>query len=266
MRNQTNIQILYEDNHIIVVLKLRNIPSQADNTGDKDMLTLIKEYIAVSANKQGNVYTALVHRLDRPTGGVMVFAKTSKAASRLSEQLQNNKIEKKYLAIAVGNIKQQYAQLTHYLVKDAKNNIVKAHTVNLENSKKAILDYKVLEIKTEQGIEEADYFDKSDSFALGKDFKSLSLSLIEVSLITGRSHQIRAQMSAIGYPLYADHKYQNFKDIVGYGKPLALWAYHLKFTHPVKGDILQFRIAPPEEEKYWKLFNVDKYVNISKPN
>ncbi|MCL2847898.1 MAG: RluA family pseudouridine synthase [Firmicutes bacterium] len=284
----TPLQVLYEDNHIIVVLKQRNVPSQADNTGDVDMLSLVKEYIKISANKPGNVYLALVHRLDRPTGGVMVFAKTSKSASRLSEQLQNNKIEKKYIAIVVGNIKQQYARLEHHLVKDTKNNIVKAHTAMVENSKKAILEYKVLEVKTEQGIEEADHFDKSDRFALGVELKSISLTIIDIHLITGRSHQIRAQMSAIGYPLYADHKYQNPQKatqtnrkmddkanstpgfhnktaIIGYGKPLALWAYHLKFTHPVTGEILSFRATPPETEEYWKLFAVEKYIAISKP-
>ena len=269
---ENQLQILFEDNHIIVVLKQRNVPSQADNTGDKDMLTIVKEHIKVAEQKPGNVYAALVHRLDRPTGGIMVFAKTSKAAARLSEQLATNQIEKKYLAIVTGEVRQQFAQLTHYLVKDTKNNIVKAHTAMVADSKKAMLEYKLLEVKKAVSYETSEEEEAEES--KGIDLSSLvkphgavtPLSLVDVTLITGRSHQIRSQFTAIGHPLYADHKYNKQSNIPGYGKPLALWAYHLRFVHPVKEEILHFKAFPPENETYWNSFNIEKYINVSKPN
>jgi len=231
------LKILYQDNHIIVVLKPRNIPSQADNTGDVDMLSLVKDYIKHAEKKPGNVYVALLHRLDRPTGGIMVFAKTSKAAARMSEQFKAGQVEKKYFAIALNYITKPVAELTHYLVKDTKNNIVRAHVAAVPNSKKAILNYKLLDVRD-------------------------NLSLVDVNLVTGRSHQIRAQMAQIGHPLYADHKYQALKPVDGYGLPLALWAYSLKFTHPTKGEAMAFKAAPPPEEKYWKDFAIEKYIVI----
>ena len=116
------MEILYEDNHVIVVLKPHNVPSQEDESKDKDMLTMVKEYIKEKYNKPGNVYVGLVHRLDRPTGGVMVFAKTSKAAARLSEQFRNGEAEKTYFAIVVGNLKVKQTKLVNYLLKDEINN------------------------------------------------------------------------------------------------------------------------------------------------
>ena len=237
---ESNLNILYEDNHIIVVVKSRNMPSQADRTGDIDLLTFTKQYIKLKYNKPGNVYLALVHRLDRPTGGVMMFAKTEKSAGRLSEQLREGLVQKKYLAVVVGVPRQKAGRLKHYLFKDEKNNKVKAHVANVPGSKLALLDYRVLE--TVDG-----------------------LTLVDITLITGRSHQARVQMASLGCPLYADHKYSPPGKTVGYGKPLALWAYSLVFAHPVKNDARLFRALPPVEEAPWHLFNLEKHVSNITP-
>ena len=139
-----NLKVIFEDNHIIVVEKQPNIPSQSDKTGDEDMLTLVKEYIKEKYNKPGNVYLGLVHRLDRPVGGVMVFARTSKAASRLSEQVRQKIFKKKYLAVVDGKVKNKKGTLEDYLYKDERNNISKVVSKEKKNSKLARLDYEVL--------------------------------------------------------------------------------------------------------------------------
>ena len=138
------MEILYEDNHIIVVEKQHNIPSQSDKTKDTDMLSLVKKYIKEKYNKPGEVYIGLIHRLDRPVGGVMVFARTSKAASRMSEQIRNNEFKKKYLAIVDGKFNKKKSELEHYLYKDERNNISKVVDKEKKNAKYAKLDYEVL--------------------------------------------------------------------------------------------------------------------------
>ena len=138
------LNVIYEDNHIIVVEKQPNIPSQADKTEDIDMLTIIKEYIKEKYNKPGNVYLGLVHRLDRPVGGIMVFARTSKAASRLSEQIRNKTFKKKYLAVVDGKFENKKGSLEDYLYKDERNNISKVVNKDKKNAKLAKLDYEVL--------------------------------------------------------------------------------------------------------------------------
>jgi len=228
--------ILHEDNHVIVVLKPQNVPSQEDSTGDKDMLTLIKEYLKEKHNKLGNVYLGLVHRLDRPTGGVMVFAKTSKAAARLSEQMRKKEIEKKYLCVTIGRPRDNRGRLINYLEKVEKNNRVRIAPATNENAKEAILDYVVCE-------DEGGY------------------SLIEVSLVTGRPHQVRVQMANAGAVLFGDVKYGAN---VGKGQNLALFAYHLKFKHPTTDQILSFKVFPPETNP-WTGFNVAKFINVAKP-
>ncbi len=230
--------ILHEDNHIIVVLKPQNVPSCEDESKDKDMLTIIKEYIKEKYNKQGNVYLGLVHRLDRPTGGVMVFAKSSKAASRLSEQLRSGDFEKRYFAVLMGVPKEEKATLTHYMKKNAINNVVYICPPTVAGAKFAELEYKVLE-KTED------------------------LSLVDVRLHTGRSHQIRVQMSAIGTPVYGDMRYGGEKAKKGY---LALWAYYLSFSHPVSKERMVFRVQPPKDLTPWKDFDTDRAVTIIKPS
>ena len=227
------MDILYEDNHVIVVLKPQNVPSQADESGDKDMLTMVKEYIKEKYNKPGNVYVGLVHRLDRPTGGVMVFAKTSKAAARLTEQFKNKEAEKTYFAVVCGTLKAKQTKLVNYLLKDEKNNIVKVVPMATTGAKRAELDYTVLEEK--------------DGFCL-----------LKVKLETGRGHQIRVQLSTIGNPIYGDQKYG--KDMPKAN--LNLFAVELKFKHPTTGDTMVLRAYPPENLKAWNLFDLEKYLSL----
>lgn len=233
-----DLVILHEDNHIIVVLKPQNVPSCEDESKDPDMLNIIKEYIKVTYNKQGNVYLGLVHRLDRPTGGVMVFAKSSKAAARLTAQMQEGDFEKRYFAVLVGEPKEEKATLTHYMKKNAVNNMVYVCPPSVAGAKFAELEYQVVEAKS-------------------------GLSLADVRLHTGRSHQIRVQMNAIGTPVYGDMRYGGEKAKKGY---LALWAYYLSFTHPVSKERMVFRVQPPKDNTPWNLFDTERSVTIIKPS
>lgn len=205
------INIIYEDNHLLVVEKPVNIPVQADSSNDKDLLTLLKEYIKEEYNKPGNVYLGLVHRLDRPVGGVMVFAKTSKAASRLTKQVKDKTMKKTYLAVVEGKPKKE-GTLIDKLEKDSKTNITKVSP----HGKEAILNYKVINTKD-------------------------NLSLVEIDLITGRPHQIRVQFSSRNYPLYADQKYNKNpkKD------QIALFAKKLELIHPTTKEKLTFELPKP---------------------
>ncbi len=212
-----NLKIIYEDNHIIVVEKTPNIPSQADKTGDMDMLTLVKNYIKEKYNKPGNVYLGLVHRLDRPVGGVMVFAKTSKAASRLSEQVRTKSLKKIYLAVVDGKVEKAKGILEDYLYKDERNNISKVVNATKKNAKLAKLDYEVLK-----------YNEVKD------------LSLLKVNLHTGRHHQIRVQLSNFGHSIFGDQKYGTR----GKGKQIALWAYSLTIIHPTTKEEMTFEDLP----------------------
>jgi len=221
------IKIIYEDNHIIVVEKPVNIPVQEDESGDVDMLTLLKENIKKRYNKPGNVFLGLVHRLDRPVGGVMIFAKTSKAASRLSEQVRNRNLKKTYCAIVHGKPEKSSGTLQDYLVKDSKTNIVKIVNKDLDGAKEAILDYILIETKE-------------------------GLSLVKVNLHTGRSHQIRVQFAGIGHPIYGDQKYGS--QVNKPGQQIALWSNEIRFTHPVSKEELVFSSFPPHL-KPWNLFD-----------
>ena len=207
MKNKLNV--LYEDNHVIVVEKPFNILSQADNTNDLDMLSIVKAYIKEKYNKPGDVYLGLVHRLDRPTGGIMVFARTSKAASRLSDSIRNGKMTKKYLAIVNGYLEEKEGILEDYLLKLENND-----TIVDKRGKYAKLSYKVLK--------EID-----------------NLSLVDITLDTGRHHQIRVQFASREYPLYGDQRYGKMDK-----KQLALYAYYLSFPHPTKDEVLEFRLMP----------------------
>ena len=202
------LEVLYEDNHVIVCYKPAGVLSLADNTGDIDMLTLVKDYLKKRYNKEGNVFVGLVHRLDRMTSGVMVFGKTSKGAMRLSNDIANVNFFKEYLAVCEGNIEDyDETTLVDYLEKDEKNN----KSFISKNGKEAILTYRVITNKNNK-------------------------SLVRVKLKTGRHHQIRVQMSNIGHPLYGDIKY---------GSPhkdnLALQAYKLSFYQPVTRELLTFQ-------------------------
>ena len=206
------INVIYEDNHLLVVGKKPNIPVQADDSKDEDLLTILKKYIKEKYNKPGNVYLGLVHRLDRPVGGVMVFAKTSKAASRLSEQVRTHKFEKIYHAVVEGKLNKKSDILKDRLLKDSKTNITRVD----KNGKEAILEYELVAFKN-------------------------NLSLVKIDLKTGRSHQIRVQFSSRGYPLYGDQKYNKKAKKA----QIALYATTLSFNHPISGEKLTFNCDLP---------------------
>lgn len=219
------LNVLYEDNHIIVVEKPVNIPSQGDKTGDLDMLTIVKDYIKEKYNKPGEAYIGLVHRLDRPTGGVMVFARTSKAASRLSEAVRNKELNKSYLAIVDGKMEKEKDTFKDYLYKNEKTNTSRIAKPNEKNAKEAILDYEVVLYNEE-----------------------INMSVVKVNLHTGRHHQIRVQFASRGHSLNGDQKYGTR----GRGKQLCLWAYKLSFKHPVTKELMEFK-SLPKIEGSWKI-------------
>lgn len=220
------IPIIYEDNHLLVVTKPPNILSQGDHTGDTDMLTLLKQGIKVRYNKPANVYLGLVHRLDRPVGGVMVFAKTSKSASRLANQMRSREFVKIYMAVIHGRLLKKEDTLIHYLVKDTKTNMVSAVRKEIKGAKKSIIDYQVM--------------------GTGKDF-----SLVKVNLHTGRPHQVRVQFSTIGHPIYGDQRYgvkfSNRK------KQIALWSHEIICEHPTLKKKMSF-VSFPEKQYPWSSF------------
>ncbi len=208
------MKILYEDNHLIVVIKEPGILSQEDVTGDLDMLTLVKNYIKETYNKPGNVFLGLVHRLDRMVGGIMVFAKTSKGASRLSEQVRNHDFKKKYLAVVHGKTKDQDT-LINYLLKNENTNVVSIVDGLSNQGKRAELEFKRIKYQDD-------------------------LSLVDILLKTGRPHQIRVQFSHIEHPLFGDRKYGIDND----RGPIALYAYQLSFNHPISKERLTFSSYP----------------------
>ena len=202
------MNIIYEDNHLLVVDKPVNVPMQEDSSKDKDLFTMGKEYIKDKYNKPGEVYLGLVHRLDRPVGGVCVFAKTSKAASRLSKQVSDHTLAKTYLAVVEDNGLKDFGHLEDYLLKDTKTNMVKVDP----RGKLAILDYEVLKRKD-------------------------NLALVKIKLKTGRSHQIRVQFSSRNHALWGDQRYnRNAKK----GQQIALHAYQLELVHPTTKEKMLF--------------------------
>lgn len=235
---ESGITILYEDNHLLVVLKPQNMPTQGDSSGDIDLLTSLKKYLVEKYNKPGDAYLGLVHRLDRPTGGVMVFAKTSKAASRISSQIRDtdSEFEKTYLAVVSGKPSRE-GKIEHYLAKDEKANMVTVVPSSLEGAKKAEADIKVLDEQS-------------------------GMSLVSVNLITGRSHQARVQLKALSSPIAGDVKYAGDKLIKC--PHLALWAYKLVFNHPVTGEKLKFLALPPAEFP-WTVFDTENLIDIVRP-
>ena len=229
------LNIIYEDNHIIVVEKMPNIPSQSDKTGDKDMQTTVKEYIKEKYKKPGNVYLGLVHRLDRPVGGVMIFAKTSKAAGRLSNEVREKVFKKKYLAVVDGKFENKQGILEDYLYKDERTNTSKVVSENKKNAKYAKLEYKVLtynEVK--------------------------NLTLLEINLFTGRHHQIRLQLANFGHSIFGDQKYGTR----GKGKQIALWAYELTIEHPITKESMTFKCLPEKNGTWCILKSVDLELNL----
>ena len=225
---KNNLNILYEDNHVIVVVKPANVLSQGDSTKDKDLHTMVKEYIKEKYNKPGNVYVGLVHRLDRPVGGVMVFAKSSKAASRLSEAIKShNGFDKSYLAVVNGTLESKKGTFKDYLLKKEDGNTIvtdKAH------GKESILNYEVLDEKD-------------------------NLSLVKIDLVTGRHHQIRVQFASRNHSLYGDARYGD-----NTGNTICLWAYKLSFIHPTLKEKKEFVYLPDVNNKAWNIFDL-KSIN-----
>ena len=226
------LTVLYEDNQIIVVIKPQNVPTQSDDSKDVDMLSMVKAYVKEKYNKEGEAFIGLVHRLDRPTGGVMVFARNSKSAKRLTEQFQAHTTEKIYYAVTNGVVKYKKDTLINYLEKNEKENMVKVVPMGVSGAKKAELVYEELENN-------------------GKE------SLLKIQILTGRSHQIRVQMANIGFPLYGDGKYGKDKNRAT--KNLGLWAGKLSFIHPVTKEKMVFIAMPDTSSLPWKKFNMEKY-------
>lgn len=215
------LNVLYEDNHIIVVEKPINMLSQGDATKDPDLLTNVKQYVKKKYNKPGNVYIGLVHRLDRPVGGIMIFARSSKAAARLSRQIQLHQVEKKYLAIVVGKVAKS-GTFEDYLEKLPNGN-----TIVSKNGKLAILDYETIS-----------YNEKTNH------------SLVKISLKTGRHHQIRVQFASRGHYLCGDQRYG-----VVDNTQLALFSNELSFYHPTTKEKMTFTLLPPKVG-YWTEFTM----------
>ncbi|WP_286761479.1 RluA family pseudouridine synthase [Salegentibacter sp. UBA1130] len=221
--DKNNLQVLYEDNHIIVVNKRPGDIVQGDKTGDKPLSEVVKSYIKEKYNKPGNVYLGVVHRLDRPTSGIVLFSKTSKALPRLNKLFQQKEAKKTYWAIVKNVPPKDSDTLVHFLKRNPKQNKSYAHIKEVPESKKAILEYRLLK--------------KLDNYFL-----------LEVDLHTGRHHQIRSQLSAIGCPIKGDLKYgfdRSNKDA-----SIHLHARELKFIHPVKKEEIHIT-APPPDEVLW---------------
>ena len=222
-----NLQILFEDNHIIIVNKRAGDITQGDKTGDKPLSEIVKEYVKDKYNKPGNVYLGVVHRLDRPTSGIIIFARTSKSLERLNKMLRDKTINKTYWAVVKNHPKKEKDTLINFLKKNPKNNKSTAYSKEIDGSKKAILHYAVIK--------------KLDNY-----------SLLEIDLETGRHHQIRTQLSNIGCPIKGDLKYgfnRSNKD-----GSIHLHARKIEFTHPVSKETIKV-IAPTPKEVIWSACN-----------
>ena len=211
------VKILFEDNHLLVVVKPVNMPVCEDSSGDLDLLSYLKSYLKEKYNKPGNVYLGLIHRLDRPVGGIMVFAKTSKCASRLSEQVRAGSLHKKYYAVVCGNLSGN-GVFKDKLLKDSRTNMVTVDSRGKDSS----LEYNVVSNKN-------------------------GYSLVDINLITGRSHQIRVQFSSRGYPLFGDQRYNKNAFV---GEQIALFSYSLSFYHPVSKELMEFKEDIPNRKPF----------------
>lgn len=225
LSTKDNLQVLHEDNHIIVVNKRVGDIVQGDKTGDKPLSDVVKEYLKIKHNKPGAVYLGVVHRLDRPTTGIVVFAKTSKALTRLNDSFKNRETQKTYWAVVKNSPPKEHDTLIHYLKRNPKNNTSKAHTKEVSESKKASLEYTIIQ--------------KLDNYFA-----------LEINLHTGRHHQIRAQLTAIGCPIKGDLKYGFDRSNKDGG--IHLHARKLIIEHPVSKENLTF-IAPTPTDVIWNL-------------
>ncbi len=225
--NPENLQVLFEDNHLIIINKRVGDIVQGDKTGDAPLSEVVKAYLKTKYNKPGNVFIGVVHRLDRPTSGIVVFAKTSKALTRLNEIFKKRETQKTYWAIVKKPLSKKEDRLHHFLIKNSKNNTSKAHIKEVPNSKEAILTYK--------SINELDKYE-----------------LLEIELFTGRHHQIRAQLAAINLPIKGDLKYGFARSNPDGG--INLHAKSLRFIHPTTKEELKISALPPQEN-LWEKFS-----------
>jgi 23S rRNA pseudouridine1911/1915/1917 synthase len=226
-----NVNIIFEDNHIIVVNKPNGLLSQRDITEDDSIIEVIKEYLKITYSKPGNVFLGSVHRLDRPASGVMVFAKTSKALSRLTESMRLKMFTKQYLVVVDGKIEIETGNLTHYLVKNDKSNIVKAYKNEVRDGKLSSLSFRKIVTVDDR-------------------------TLLHIDLWTGRSHQIRSQLSHEFFPITGDFKYgSGFKSK---NHRIYLHCYKMSFPHPVTKIILHFSFKPDMSDILWSVF--DKFI------
>jgi len=223
-----SIKILYEDNHLIAVNKPAGVPVQDDETGDKSLVDMITDYIREEYNKPGNIYAGLIHRIDRPVSGVVLFAKTSKAASRLSEMFKTRSVNKTYLAVVQNYPPELKGTLEHYLIKDSEKNKSNAYSTEKKGAKKSVLHYELVGSST-------------------------NYHLLEIELETGRHHQIRCQLAKVGCPVRGDLKY---------GAPrsnpngnINLHSWKLFFEHPVKKEKIEIIAPLPKDDNLWKEFN-----------
>ncbi|MCC7317968.1 MAG: RluA family pseudouridine synthase [Bacteroidales bacterium] len=220
-------RILFEDNHLLVVNKLPSEIVQGDKTGDVALIDEVKQYLKLKYNKAGNVFAGLVHRIDRPVSGAVIFAKTSKALTRMTVMMKDRELQKSYLAIVRGKPTKTNDRLEHFLIKNESKN--KSFVVDAERSgaKKAILDYVVIG-------------------------HSVSYTLLEITLHTGRHHQIRAQLSAIGMPILGDLKYGDKRSLPD--ASISLHALRLHFVHPVTDNEITIVAPPSKESQQWQVF------------
>ena len=230
MESYHGIQIVYEDNHLLVVVKPPNMPTQADASGDPDLHSTMKRYIAEKYQKPGAVYLGLVHRLDRPVGGLVVLARTSKAADRLSAQVREKTLARQYVAAVRGDPPQS-GELRDWLLKDERTNTVRAVPAGTPGAKDAKLCF--VRVAQAEG-----------------------LSLLRVKLYTGRSHQIRVQLSHAGMPIWGDARYGGGRP----GEQIALWGAHLGLEHPTKKEMLSFDAPPPADGAPWRAFSAAQWA------
>ncbi len=218
-------QIIYEDNHLLIINKKVGQLVQGDKTGDASLLELIKAFIKKRDEKPGNVFLGLVHRIDRPTSGLVIYAKTSKALSRLTQMVKNREIEKTYWAIVVKEMLPQSQRLVHYLKKNEKNNKAIVFSKPTDGAKEAILSYHLIKVL--------------DNY-----------QLLEIDLETGRHHQIRAQFSKIGVPIKGDLKYGSPRSNPDGG--ISLHARRLQFVHPVTKEKMDITAPVPSNDAVWR--------------
>lgn len=234
------MKILYEDNHLLVVIKPPGLLSQSDDSGAEDALSVLKSYIKEAYKKPGDVFLGLVHRLDRNAGGIMVYARTSKAAARLSEQIRERNFNKEYLAVVEGGVKVKEGEIVDWILKDEKTNTSKIVDAGTSGAKEAKLKYTVLGISPQTSADSSTY------------------TLVRIELLTGRSHQIRAQFSHAGHPLWGDSKYGAESVRLDSSNPtqdrLGLWAVSLGFQHPTLKTEMRFVRLPDLDLEPWSYF------------